>query len=365
MLFRRSRRTGRATALAGVIAATTLLAACSSSSGSTPAAGESPSAAPVTTLRLGYFPNFTHAPAIVGVEEGFYKDALAPFDVTVTPTIFNAGPDAVTQLFSGALDIAFMGPNPTVNAYVQSQGDAVRVISGAASGGAALVVNPSIKTPADLSGKTLATPQLGNTQDVALRYWLKQNNLASLEEGGDVAIAPQSNSEGLTAYASGQIDGAWVPEPYVSEYEAQGAKVLVDEASLWPGGKFVTTNVVVRTDFLNEHPDLVQAFLEGEVKSMQLIEKDPAAAKADVNTALTALTGSPIDTGILDQAWGKVDFTFDPLPATLAASAAHAVDVGLLDQSAIDSAGGNFDGLYDLTLLNKVLKEAGEAQVKS
>lgn len=227
MSVHRSGSLTRAMAFAGVLVATALLAsACSDSAADTNSetGGTTTAADDVSTLRLGYFPNFTHAPALVGVQEGFFKDALAAHDVTVTPTIFNAGPDAVTQLFSGALDIAYIGPNPTVNAFVESQGDAVRVISGAASGGAALVVSEDIKSAADLSGKTLATPQLGNTQDVALRFWLKQQGLASADEGGDVSIAPQSNSEGLTAFASQQIAGAWVPEPYVSQYLAQGAK---------------------------------------------------------------------------------------------------------------------------------------------
>ena len=354
-----------ATALAALVA----VAGCSSDSGSdttdegdsTPAAAEE-----ISTLRLGYFPNFTHAPALVGIQQGYFKDALADQDITVTPTIFNAGPDAVTALFAGALDISYIGPNPTVNAYVESQGDAVRVISGAASGGAALVVSKDIKTAADLSGKTFATPQLGNTQDVAFRYWLKQNDLAATEEGGDVTIAPQSNSEGLTAFTSGSIDGAWVPEPFVSQYLAQGAHVLQDEADLWPDGKFVTTNVIVRTEFLEQHPDVVDAFLKAHVQALELIEKDPATAKQNVNDALQALTGSPIDPKILDQAWSKVEFTADPLPATLIESAAHAVDVGLLEQGLIDEAGGSdFPGLYDLGPLNAALKKAGLDQVQS
>ena len=264
--------------LAGATALTALMvvSGCSSDSGTDTSAGDdggtTPAAAEeITTLRLGYFPNFTHAPALVGIQQGFFKDALAEQEVTVTPTIFNAGPDAVTALFAGALDISYIGPNPTVNAYVESQGDAVRVISGAASGGAALVVSKDIKTADDLSGKTFATPQLGNTQDVAFRYWLKEQGLAASEEGGDVTIAPQSNSEGLTAFASGSIDGAWVPEPFVSQYIAQGAHVLQDEADLWPDGKFVTTNVIGRTEFLAQHPDVVDAFLKAHVQSLELI----------------------------------------------------------------------------------------------
>ncbi|HEX5016092.1 MAG TPA: ABC transporter substrate-binding protein [Actinomycetes bacterium] len=357
--------------IAGVTAAAALvaLAGCSSDSGEDEGAdtGTTPAAAEeITTLRLGYFPNFTHAPALVGQQQNFFKDALAEQDLTVTPTIFNAGPDAITALFSGALDITYIGPNPTVNGYVESQGDAVRVIAGAASGGAALVVNKDIQSPEDLSGKTFATPQLGNTQDVAFRYWLKQQGLASTEEGGDVTIAPQSNSEGLTAFSAGQIDGAWVPEPYVSLYLDQGAHVLQDEAELWPDGKFVTTNVIVRTDFLEEHPEVVDAFLKAHVQALELIQKDPATAKQNVNAALEAITGSPMDPKILDQAWDKVEFTADPLPQTLIESAAHAVDVGLLDQAQVDEAGGgDFPGLYDLDPINAALKKAGLEQVSS
>ena len=238
----------------------------------------------VTTLRLGFFPNLTHAPALVGLQEGLFKAALKPVGVTVTPTAFNAGPDAITALFAGSLDITYIGPNPTINAYAQSKGEAVRVIAGAASGGASLVVRPEIMDAAGLAGRTLATPQLGNTQDVALRNWLTEQGLtATTEGGGDVSIKPQANAEGLAAYAAGSIDGAWVPEPWVSEYVKAGAKVLVDEKTLWPGGQFVTTNIIVRTEFLAQHPDIVEAFLTGHVAALDAIETDPAAAKAAVN----------------------------------------------------------------------------------
>jgi NitT/TauT family transport system substrate-binding protein len=317
----------------------------------------------ISTVRLGFFPNFTHAPALVGIQEGLFKDALSDLDVTVTPTAFNAGPDAVTALFGGSLDITYIGPNPTVNAYVQSQGEGVRVIAGAASGGAALVVRPGIASPEDLVGTTLATPQLGNTQDVALRAWLEDEGLSSDPDGGgDVTIAPQSNSEGLTAFGSGEIDGAWVPEPWVTLYEQQGATVLVDEADLWPDGQFVTTNLLVRTEFLEQYPEVVEAVLAGHLQALELIESDPAAAQQDVNTALEALTGSPVDPDVLAQAWENVTFTYDPLPATLKESAQDAVRVGLLDEQAIDDAGG-LDGLYDLSVLDGLLEQAGKTPV--
>jgi NitT/TauT family transport system substrate-binding protein len=354
-----------------VVAVGVMLAACgtggdggggSATDASSPT--EQPAAAEeITTVRLGFFPNFTHAPALVGIQEGLFKDALAEQDITVTPTAFNAGPDAVTALFGGSLDMTYIGPNPAVNAYVESEGGGVRVVAGAASGGAALVVRPGIEDSQDLVGTTLATPQLGNTQDVALRAWLKEEGIETdLEGGGDVSILPQSNSEGLAAFTAGDIDGAWVPEPFVSLYEQQGATVLVDERDLWPEGQFVTTHVLVRTEFLEQHPDVVQAMLTAHLEALELIETDPEKAQEDVNTALQALTGSPVDPEVLTSAWENVEFTADPLASTLKKQAENAVGVGLLDQAGIDAAGG-LDGLYDLSVLNGLLEESGDEPV--
>jgi NitT/TauT family transport system substrate-binding protein len=195
---------------------------------------------------------------------------------------------------------------------------------------------------------------------VALRYWLKEQGLSTtLEGGGDVSIKPQSNADGLTAFGAGQIQGAWVPEPWVSEYVAKGAKVLLNEKELWPEGKFVTTNILVRSEFLADHPDAVQAVLDAHVQALQEIKKNPDAAKEDVNAALQSLTGGSLDQKILDSAWEQVEFTADPLPQTLVTSAEHAVDVGLLDQAEIDAAGGLPGTLYDLALVNKSLESAG------
>lgn len=357
------RRPTTATLVAGIAALALSLTACGGGSSSSDAAGTT-AAEKVTTVRLGFFPNLTHAPALVGLQEGLFKAALKPLGVTVTPTAFNAGPDAITALFAGSLDITYIGPNPTINAYAQSKGEAIKVIAGAASGGAALVVRPDIADAAGLKGKNIATPQLGNTQDVALRFWLQEQGLSSnTEGGGDVSIKPQANAEGLAAYSAGSVDGAWVPEPWVSEYVKAGAKVLVNEKDLWPNGKFVTTNIIVRSEFLAQHPDVVQAVLEGHVAALDAIEKDPAAAKAAVNASLQSLTGSSLDPAVLDTAWAQVDFTADPLPATLVASAQHAVSVGLLDQGEIDAAGGLPGSLYDVTAINAVLKAAGRPEV--
>ena len=354
--------------LAGAAALLLGLTACAGSSTSTSGAAgsDTPAAEPVSTVRLGFFPNLTHAPALVGLQEGLFKAALKPLGVTVTPTAFNAGPDAVTALFAGSLDMTYIGPNPSINAYVQSQGAAVRIVAGAASGGAALVVRPDIADGAGMTGKSFASPQLGNTQDVSFRYWLQQQGLTTnVDGGGDVSIKPQSNAEGLAAYSAGSIDGAWVPEPWVSEYVKVGAKVLVDERDLWPNGQFVTTNILVRTDFLTEHPDVVKAVLEGHLAAIDSIEKDPAAAKAAVNASLQSLTGSSLDPAVLDRAWSQVTFTADPLVRTLIESAAHATAVGVLDQGEIDTAGGLPGTLYDTTLLSEVLTGLGRPAVTS
>jgi len=311
-------------------------------------------------VTVGYFPNVTHAPALVADAEGFLTRRIGSGKVSTRA--FNAGPDVIQALFSGSLDIAYVGPNPTITAYAQSQGAAIRVIAGAASGGAALVVKPSITSAQQLKGAKLATPQLGNTQDVALRYWLStQGFRTTTEGGGDVRITPQKNAAALQAYASGQLDGAWVPEPYATQFAALGAHVLVDEKTLWPGGRFVTTNIVVRTQFLTAHPETVRAFLEADLDALDLIAKAPAKAQQDVVAQIGRLTGQPPRAGDVAKAWQNLTFTADPLAATLKTSADHAAAVGLLP----NKPGDGFAQLWDLTVLQAALKARGEAEVTS
>jgi NitT/TauT family transport system substrate-binding protein len=345
------RRTGGRLAATLLITATAVsLAGCGGDD------ADASSGQPVT-LRLGYFPNLTHATAIVGVEDGHFARALGRNKLK-TQT-FNAGPEATQALLSGALDATYIGPGPSTNAYAKSGGEAVRVISGATSGGAALVVKPEITSVADLKGKKIASPQLGNTQDIALRSYLKEQGLETTQEGGgDVQIVPQENSQTVDTFATGTIDGAWVPEPYLSRLVNEGGTVLVDERTLWPEGKFVTTNLLVRTDFLEEHPDVVKALLEGQVAANESINDDPANAQKVVGEAIGKLTGKPLDPELVAQAWKTLTFTDDPLPATLITGAEHATDVGLLDK--VD----DLQGIYDLTLLNEVLKAKGLPEVE-
>jgi NitT/TauT family transport system substrate-binding protein len=351
---RRRALTALAAACAGLV-----LAACGSGSTpshSTAASSSGSGAAGGTQVRIGYFPNLTHAPALIADAEGFFSKRLG----NVAIKTFNAGPDVVQAIFSNSLDISYVGPNPTITAYAQSKGAAIKVIAGSTSGGAALVVKPEITSAAQLKGKKIATPQLGNTQDVALRYWLSTQGLKTdTEGGGDVAVVPQKNSAALTAYGTGAIDGAWVPEPYATQFVEKGAKVLVDERTLWPGGSFVTTNVIVRTQFLTEHPDAVKAFLEAHLDALDLIAKDPAKAQSDVAAQIKKITEQDSKTSTLATAWKNLGFTADPLTATLRASADHAEKVGLLKDKPTDGLAG----LWDLDPLNAALKARGAKEV--
>ena len=324
------------------------------------ACGGVPSLAPSrqhVDVRLGMYANLTHAPALVGLRQGIFTKALGP-DVTLMTTTFSAGPDAVTALLSNSIDATYIGPNPAINAFTQSHGRAVRIVSGATSGGASLVVKPAVASPTDLRGKTLATPQLGNTQDVALRYWLSRNGVKTALEGrGDVSIHPQENAQTLQTFRAGQIDGAWVPEPWATRLVLEGGgKVLVDERDLWPRGLFANTVLMVRTDFLRQHPAIVRRLIDGQIQSNALINSQPADAQRIANAAINEITGKPLSDQVVAQAWGRLTFTDDPIARSLRDSAQHASQVGLLPSA-------DLRGIFDLSLLNQALGAQGQPRV--
>jgi NitT/TauT family transport system substrate-binding protein len=308
-------------------------------------------------VRLGYFPNVTHASAIVGVAKGFFQDALGPGTRLETAT-FDAGPAAIEALFAGGVDATYVGPNPAVNAFAQSDGEALRIVSGATSGGAFLVVREGIDHPQDLAGTTIASPQLGNTQDVALRKWLRdQGYETTLEGGGDVTVQPQENSQSLETFLSGDIDGAWVPEPWATRLiQEAGGHVLVDERDLWPNGQYVTTHLVVSTEFLRRYPGTVRALIEGQVAVNDFLASDPDEARRLTNEGIGEITGKPIPDEVIDAAWKNLEFTNDPVASSLHASARAGIELGLLDPV-------DLDGIYDLALLNEVLAARGEKEV--
>ena len=353
-------------AIAG-LTALLLLASCGGDddAGATPPTGSAPrdattapDTAPATgehvTLRLGYFPNVTHATALVGVEQGIFAEALGD-DVTLEASTFNAGGEAIEALFAGAIDASYIGPNPAINGFAKSDGEALRIVSGATSGGAFLIVTPEITSPADLAGTTIASPALGNTQDVALRAWLKENGLTADESGGgDVSIRPQENAATLDAFKAGDIDGAWVPEPWATRLiQEGGGTVLVDERDLWPDGQYVTTHLIVATPFLDEHPDVVKRLLQGHVEATDFVNANPEDAQRLVNDGIEAITQKRMNDDVLAGAWKNLTFTNDPIASSLQKSADDAIAIGLLDDV-------DLTGIYALDLLNEVLTEAGQ-----
>ncbi|WP_241976363.1 ABC transporter substrate-binding protein [Cryobacterium algoricola] len=352
-----ARRAGMRLAL-GAASVALLASTLSGCAASADAASASASAGPAAELRLGYFDNVTHAPALVGLENGLLQESLG--STKLSTQIFNAGPATIEALSAGAIDAAYIGPSPAVNSYIKSKGESIKIVAGATSGGAALVVRDGINSAADLKGKILASPQLGNTQDVALRSWLSSQGFTTdTSGGGDVKITPTDNAQTLTLFQSGAIDGAWLPEPWVSRLVVDaGAKVLVDESSLWPDGSFPTTVLLVRKAFLTEHPDTVQALVAGNAASVDWLTKNPADAATVINKKLTADSGKALSDTVITRALTKVTFSTDPLASTFAVSLKNGVTAGTTKT-------GDLTSLFDLTALNKVRTAAGEPPVSA
>ncbi|WP_300612431.1 ABC transporter substrate-binding protein [Trebonia sp.] len=304
------------------------------------------------TVRLGFLANITHAPALVALKNGYFATALGSAG-TVRATAFSSGTQETTAILAGQLDAAYVGPNPAINAWQKSGGTAIKIVAGAATGGASIVVKPSITSAAQLKGQSLATPSLGNTQDVALRYWLKQHGLTtSATGGGDVSIKPTTpNSAAVLEFESGQIAGASEPAPYDVEMVKDGGRVLLSE----PG---VTTVLMVTQSFLSAHPAIVADLLKAEIEAIGFIKSNPTAAQADANAELAAYTGKPLKASIVAASFNEIDFTLDPDASSLTADAQQAVSLGLLKPV-------NLAGIFDLTPLNTLLAADGQPQVSS
>jgi NitT/TauT family transport system substrate-binding protein len=321
------------------------------------ACGGQASGAERVTLRLGYLSNVTQATALVGIGHDFLAGSLGE-EAALEAVAFHAGGEVIEALFAGAIDAAYLGPNPAINGFAQSDGDALRIVAGATSGGASLVVRPGITSVGQLAGSTLATPALGNTQDVALRTWLAGHGLVTDEwGGGDVSIVPQDNAATLDAFVARQIDGASVPEPWATRLSHAGGTVLVDEAGLWPGGRYVTTHLVVSRRFLADHSDTVRDLLRGHVAATDYVNEHPVEAQRLVNDQIERVTRQRIGDAVLAASWPHLTFTVDPIASSLRTQADHAVAAGLLDDV-------DLTGIYDLTLLDDVLVDAGRDPVQ-
>lgn len=350
-------------AFSGAAGLAAILAACGDDGGdSEPSSSGSPGGATVdnATLRLGYFPNLTHPQPNIGIENGTFAKHLGS-NVKLETKTFNAGPAVIEALFAGQIDVSYIGPNPAINGFVQSDGKEVRIIAGAASAGALLVVRPSanISSPADFANKKIATPQLGNTQDVALRAWLKKNGLNAKEQGGNVSVLPTANADALALFKKGDIDGAWVPEPWATRLvqEAEG-RVYLDEKTLWPNGDFVTTHVIARPKYLADHPAVIENLLRAHIEVTEYANASPTEAKSLLNRSIEKLTSAALPVKVLDAAWENFRVTYDPIASSLKKSADDAFALGFLEKNP------NLSTIYDLTALNRVLKEKQLAEVK-
>ncbi|HKI27523.1 MAG TPA: ABC transporter substrate-binding protein [Candidatus Sulfotelmatobacter sp.] len=309
------------------------------------------------TIRVGAFPNVTHAQAMVGKANGWFEKAMGP-QVKVQWTSFNAGPSAIEALFAGAIDMTYVGPNPAINGYVRSNGEALRVVAGAASGGASLIVrnDSGIQKPEDFHGKRVASPQFGNTQDVALRNWLRNHGMQTTDKGGDVQIVPMANPDQLTLFLKKELDAAWAPEPWATRLIHEGnGRLLVDERTLWPDGQFVIGLLVVNTKFLNRHPDLVKNWIRAHVELTGWINSHPSEAKQLLNQQIQVETGKALPPIVLDEAFARLQVTYDPLHTALNTAAQQAFTDGFLGRQMPD-----LSRLYDLSLLNQVLAEKGK-----
>jgi len=312
----------------------------------------------VKTLRIGYFPNINHAQAVIGFGNGDFQKALGS-NIKVQTFIFNAGPSAIEALLAKRIDVTYVGSNPPVNGYVVSDGKALRIIAGATSGGASFVVrnDAGINSPKDFAGKKFASPQLGNTQDIALRSYLIKNGLKTTDQGGNVEVVPAANPDILTLFLKKQIDGAWVPEPWATRLvkEANG-RIFLDERDLWPEGKFVTANIAASTDYLKNNPDVVSKLLAAHVNETVWINNHKDDAVKAFNVELKKLTGKEIVEDELKQALSRIDFTYDPLKLSLFQSANNAYDLGFLAKG---KPHPDLSGIFDLTILDQVLKSKG------
>ena len=314
-----------------------------------------------TVIHVGAFPNITHSQAMVGKANGWFEKAMGP-KVTIDWKSFNAGPSAIEALFAGAIDMTYIGPNPAISGYVRSNGEALRIVAGATSGGAALVVrnDSGIQKPEDFHGKKVASPQMGNTQDVALRAWLLAHGMKSREKGGDVQVIPLANPDQLTLFLKGELDGAWAPEPWATRLIQEGnGRLLLDERTLWPNGQFITSHLIVRTQFLKEHPDLVKNWIRAHVELTDWINNHLPEAKKLLNLQIQKETGKALPEAVLDQAFGRLQPTYDPLRASLMTAAKSAFDAGFLGREMPD-----LSNLYDLSLLNQVLAEKGKKAIQ-
>jgi NitT/TauT family transport system substrate-binding protein len=348
---------------AGAFVAYFIGAGLGSGTSTTPSPTSTTTCCSTNLVRIGYFANINHGQALVGLFNGDYQNALGS-SVQIQLSLFTAGPTEMTALLAGKLDMGYVGPSPAVNAFIQSNGTGLRIVAGASDGGALFVVTNAsgIATAAaggvtsQLIHKTLLGPQLGNTQDIALRSYLLRNHLVP---GVNVTVQDTSNANIVTELVGNKADGAWVPQPYASLILAEAkAHVFLDERSLWPGGDFSTAELVVATPFLAAHADVVERVVMAHVEETVWINSHLTQAASLMNETIDKQTGLGISPAVLTGSLATLSFTYDPLVATVQQQATYAYNLGFLGKTP-----PNLGGLFDLAILNQVLSQLGLPQV--
>jgi NitT/TauT family transport system substrate-binding protein len=300
---------------------------------------------PITEVRIGYFANLSHAQAVLGVSSGEFEAAISP--AKLKTKVFNAGPSLIEALSAGEIDIGYVGPGPALAAHARSKGQGIRVIAGAAANGVGIVARAGsgIEKVADLKGKRVATPQHGNTQDIAARHYL----VFELGQSGHENVLPVPNAEQAGMMDRGQIDAAWTPEPWASRLVAEtGAKIIAEEKDLWPNHEFALAIVVTTPEFLRDHPDVVKKVLAVHRAWTARLVSAPQKHAPALGEALVALGGKKLPPGVVQSALARVKFTDEPLEETFKTMAGWAADLGFEQRPA------RLSQLFDLTLLKEL-----------
>ena len=289
-------------------------------------------------LRIAYFANIGHAIPIIGMEGGFFQDSLGD-KTRIQTRVFDSGPQAIESLFAGSVDLAYVGPGPAINGFLNSQDNNIRILAGAASGGASFVVHPDsqIGDASDFAGKKIAAPQIGNTQDVSLRSYLSENGLRPAEKGGSVIVYNIANPDIYTLFAKGDIDGAWVSEPWATILEVQlNATRLFHEEQLWADKEFASVLLIANIDFVKENPELVAALLNSHQKTADWINQNPVETRILFNDFLNSHLGQPLPDDIVDTALSNITITADPLADSVYLFAKKADALGYLGRDGYD-----------------------------
>ena len=307
-------------------------------------------------IRVAFFPSISHAAPIVGIENGIFERSIGQ-EIKIETKLFDSGPQVIESIFANSIDVAYVGPGPVINGFLKSNGNDIKILAGAASGGASFIIQPDsgLDSIENFDGKRIASPQISNSQDVSLRHYLASNNLQPVEKGGTVFVLNISNPDIYTLFAKDEIDGAWVPEPWATMLveELDGVR-LFNEENLWPNEEFTSVLLIARTDYLEKNPELVKNWLKSHEETIAWINANPDKSKSIFEGFLKKHMGKSLPTKIIDESFSNLTITSDPIKSSVLIFAERADSLGYLGR-----AGYNLDGIFYQSDLN--LNEIGES----